>query len=81
MRQTAQQVGQNIRDLGSQARNAAQQGYQQVRDQAGQYYEQGRQKVNEYQGELESYVREQPIKALLIAAGVGLVFGMIWKRS
>ena len=32
-------------------------------------------------GQVEEYVREQPIKALAIAAGVGVVLGILWKRS
>jgi ElaB/YqjD/DUF883 family membrane-anchored ribosome-binding protein len=35
----------------------------------------------EYQENLEGYVREQPVKAILIAAGVGLLVGMLWRRS
>ena len=31
--------------------------------------------------ELEEYVREQPIKSLLMAAGVGVLLGILWKRS
>lgn len=81
LKQSAQQVGQDLKNLGTQARDAAGQAYGQVRDQAGEYYEQGKQKITEYQGELESYIREQPVKSLLIAAGVGLVLGILWKRS
>jgi ElaB/YqjD/DUF883 family membrane-anchored ribosome-binding protein len=35
----------------------------------------------EYQENLESYVREQPVKAVLIAAGIGLLVGFLWRRS
>jgi len=51
-----------------------------IKDQANEYYEQGRQRAQEWEQSLEDYVREQPIKSLLIAAGVGLVLGAIWKR-
>ena len=30
---------------------------------------------------LEEYVQEKPIQSLLIAAGVGLLLGILWKRS
>jgi ElaB/YqjD/DUF883 family membrane-anchored ribosome-binding protein len=30
---------------------------------------------------LEDYVREKPLRSLLIAAGVGMLLGILWKRS
>lgn len=63
----------NLRD---QATNV----YNQARDTAGEYIQQGKDKLGEYESSLENYVREQPIKSLLIAAGVGVVIGAIWKR-
>ena len=63
-----------------QIRDQAGEHYAKVREQAGAYYEQGKQKVADYEGQVENYIREQPIKALLIAAGVGLVAGFLIKR-
>ena len=81
IRETASQVGQNIRDLGSQMRDAASQQYDQVRQQAQEYYEQGRERAREIEQSLEQYVQEKPIQSLLIAAGVGMLLGILWKRS
>jgi ElaB/YqjD/DUF883 family membrane-anchored ribosome-binding protein len=80
LRDTAQQVGQNLRDLGSQARDTAREQYDHLRDQAQEYYQHGREMVNEYQESLEQYVQEQPVKALLMAAGVGMLLGILWRR-
>ncbi len=80
MRQTATEVAGKVRDLGTQARDAAVEQYGQIRDTATDYYEQGRDKAREWTGQLEQYVHEEPIKALLIAAAAGLVFGAIWRR-
>ena len=79
--ETAQQVGQNLRDLGGQVRDAAREKYSQMTDQAQQYYEQGRQKAQEWEEGLESYIQEKPLQAVLIAAGVGVLLGLLWKRS
>ncbi|MDB5292673.1 MAG: hypothetical protein JWL69_3914 [Phycisphaerales bacterium] len=79
--ETAQQVGQNLRELGGQVRDAAREKYEQLSEQANQYYEQGREKAQEWEEGLESYVREKPIQSLLIAAGVGMLLGVLWKRS
>lgn len=81
IREKAQEVGQGIRDIGEQARQAAREKYEHLREQAGEYYETGRQQAKEWEQSLEGYVREQPIKSLLIAAGVGLLLGALWKRS
>ena len=80
LRQSAAQVGQNLRDLGGQVRETATQQYDQLRQQANDYYEQGRQRAMEYEQNLEQYVQEKPIQALLMAAGVGMLLGILWKR-
>ena len=85
-------AGQQLREAGAQLRDQASQQFGQVRDQASQYYEQGRDRAVEYyeQGRqramemeqnLENYIREQPVKAVLIAAGIGCLLGFIWRRS
>src|SRR5438045_231972 len=81
LRDKAAEVGQNLRDLGGQARDAANEKYNQLRDQASQYYTQGREAAQEWEQNLEGYIQEQPMKAVLIAAGVGLLLGLLWKRS
>ena len=81
LRQTAQQVGENLRDMGSQVRDTATEQYEQLRDQASDYYQQGRQRAMEMEESLEQYVQEKPMQALLIAAGIGMFLGLLWKRS
>ena len=80
LRDTAQQVGENLRELGGQVRDTASQQYEHLRDQASDYYQQGRQRATEIEESLEQYVQEKPIQALLIAAGVGMFLGLLWKR-
>ena len=81
LRESAAQVGENLRDIGGQVRDVASEKYNELRDQASEYYEEGRQRAMEWEQGLEQYVQEKPIKSLLIAAGVGLLLGMLWKRS
>jgi len=81
VKDAASQIGQSAREIGSQVRDAATEQYSQVRDRANEYYEQGRQKAQEWEQGLESYVHEKPMQALLVAAGVGLLLGILWKRS
>jgi len=81
LRDTASEVGENLRNLGSQVRDQATEKYETVRQQANEYYEQGRQRAMEMEQTLEDYVQEKPIQALLIAAGAGMLLGLLWKRS
>ena len=80
LNEAAQQVGQNLRDLGGQVRDAAKEKYEQLGDQARAYYDEGKQAATEWEEGLESYVREKPLQALLIAGGVGLLLGLLWRR-
>jgi len=81
LRDTASQVSQSVRDAGSQLRDAATDKVNQLLDQAGEYYEQGKQRAQEWEQGVEDYIREKPIQSLLIAAGVGMLLGILWKRS
>lgn len=81
LNQAAQQVGENLRELGGQVRDAAKEKYEQYSGQAREVYEQGRAVAQDWEQSLESYVQEKPMQALAIAAGVGLLLGLIWKRS
>lgn len=81
MAEQAQQVGQNLRDLGGQVRDTAKEKYEQLSHQAQEYYEQGREKAREWEEGLESYIQEKPLQSVLIAAGVGVLLGLLWKRS
>jgi len=81
LRDKASEVQQNLRDMGGQVRDAASEKYYQLRDQANQYYNQGRETAQQWERSLEDYVQEQPVKAVMIAAGVGLLLGLLWKRS
>jgi ElaB/YqjD/DUF883 family membrane-anchored ribosome-binding protein len=92
LKEKASEVGQNLREMGQQARQAANEQigqlrdtaadyYQQGREKAAEYYQQGREKAVEFEQNLEGYIREQPVKSVLIAAGVGLLLGILWRRS
>jgi ElaB/YqjD/DUF883 family membrane-anchored ribosome-binding protein len=81
LRESASQIGEQIRDMGSQVRDAAREKYEHLRDRAGHYYDEGRQRARDMEQHLENYVQERPIKSLLIAAGIGLAFGYLLRRS
>jgi ElaB/YqjD/DUF883 family membrane-anchored ribosome-binding protein len=80
LKDTAAEIGQNVRDMGGQAVDAAREQFKHVKDQAAGYYKKGRKRALDMEDEFEDYIREQPLKSLLIAAGVGMLVGMFWRR-
>ena len=77
----AAQLRDKASEVVSNVKEKATEQYENLRDTAEDYYERGREKAQEWQQSLEEYVQDQPIKALLIAAGVGMLLGIIWKKS
>ena len=81
----AAEIAQNVRDAATdkynQVRDAASAKYNNVRDQAAGYVSHGKEAVQEWEQSIEGYVQEKPLQAVLIAAGVGLLLGLLWKRS
>jgi len=47
---------------------------------AAEYYQQGRERVLAWQQQLEHQVQEKPLQSLLVAAGLGLLFGLLRRR-
>lgn len=70
----------HAQEMGAQIKDVAEQKMNEVRDSAAQYYEQGRERAQVAAGDMENYIREQPTKSLLIAAGIGAVLGVLWVR-
>ena len=76
----ARKVTDDLQKLGGIAGDAAQEKLGQLRDNASDYYEERREEVHQVERGFEQFIREQPIKSILIAAGVGLVLGRFWMR-
>lgn len=80
IRDKASEVAGHVREVGNKVREAASHTYGQVRDEAADYIHRGKEKAQEWEESLESYVQNKPLQAVLIAAGVGLLLGLLWKR-
>jgi ElaB/YqjD/DUF883 family membrane-anchored ribosome-binding protein len=70
VREKTHELGDQAKELGVQA--------QQV---ATEYYQQGREGLLDLQRTVEAQIHEKPVQSLLIAAGIGLLFGLLWRRS
>ncbi|HSI32758.1 MAG: YqjD family protein [Phycisphaerae bacterium] len=80
LKDKAGDVAQTLKDLPANVRDKAVEKYETVRDSAQEYYAQGKEKAAQWQDDVEQFVREQPMKAVAIAAGVGVVLGFLFRR-
>lgn len=80
LRETAQDVRRGVQEIGSKARQVAEEQIETLRETAAEYVEQGRNKALEWEDSLESQIRHEPMKSMLIAAGIGFVAGFLLLR-
>jgi ElaB/YqjD/DUF883 family membrane-anchored ribosome-binding protein len=76
----AKTVSNELKEMATGITGAAEEKLDQIRDSATEFYEQGRDKIYGAESAIEQYVRERPVKSILIAAGIGLVFGRFFMR-
>ena len=81
LRDKTSDIKSSLQEMGSSAKQAAQEQYEGMRDAMSGYYEQGRERAMELEHSLESRVREKPISSLLVATGLGFLIGMIFTRK
>ena len=73
-------VKQDLQELGGMAREMAQEKVEQLRASASEYCKEGRDTVQQAERSVEQFIRQQPLKSILIAAGVGMLLGGLWMR-
>jgi ElaB/YqjD/DUF883 family membrane-anchored ribosome-binding protein len=78
VKETAQNIGTQVRekvqDIGTQAKETVQAAGTQV-------YEQGRESLQDLSRTIEGQIRTRPLQALLVAGGIGVLLGLLWRRS
>jgi ElaB/YqjD/DUF883 family membrane-anchored ribosome-binding protein len=78
VKETVQHVGTQVKetmqDVGTQVKETMQAAGSQV-------YEQGRESLQDLNRTIEAQIRERPIQALLVAGGIGVLLGLLWRRS
>jgi ElaB/YqjD/DUF883 family membrane-anchored ribosome-binding protein len=76
----AMEVKKDLQEMGGTVRDAAQEKLGQVGEKASEYCEQGREKVHGVACACEQFIRERPLRSVLMAAGIGWLLGSFWKR-
>ena len=84
LKESAAEKAQKFRDFAgkkaSKFADAAGEKASQFKDVAGEHWEETRVKAREVHTDLEEYIRENPSKSVLVAAGVGFLLGLIVRR-
>jgi ElaB/YqjD/DUF883 family membrane-anchored ribosome-binding protein len=76
----AKQVTEDLQKMGGTIRDAAEEKLGQAGERASEYCEQGRDKVHSVACACEQFLREQPLRSILIAGGIGWLLGRFWSR-
>lgn len=80
LRQQTGAVREDLGELGRLAKQAAREKLDDAREAASGYYDHGRKKADELETQVADYVRTKPLKSVLIAAGIGALFGILISR-
>lgn len=74
------ELGKDTREIGKITKDLAGDAAEFISKNAGDYYKQGVQEARKMEKSIEGKIKEKPLQAVLIAAGIGLVLGALWKR-
>ena len=75
----AKEVTEDRQAMGQGVRDAAQAKLGEVGEKAAEYGEQAQVKVHGVACQCEQFVRERPLRSVLMAAGIGWLLGRFWK--
>jgi ElaB/YqjD/DUF883 family membrane-anchored ribosome-binding protein len=76
----AMKVKKDLEQIGGTAKDIAEDQLEHVGEIASEYYEQGRDKVHGVACACEQFIRDRPLRSVLVAVGIGWLLGGIWKR-
>lgn len=84
VQERAQELGSQVRnwsqEVGGQLKEGAQEALRQAGTSASQLSTQGREAVGQLEKTLEDYVRAKPLQSLMIAAGLGVMVALLWRK-
>jgi ElaB/YqjD/DUF883 family membrane-anchored ribosome-binding protein len=66
--------------LGHEAKHAAEAALHDLKNRAAEYCDLGREKALAMTDVVEQQIRDRPVQALAIAAGIGFALGLLWTR-
>ena len=75
-----QERGTQGRDMIQEVSTQVTETVRQVGETASQAYEQGRQQLAGLEQSLEENIRAKPLQSVLLATGIGLLLGFLWRK-
>jgi len=79
-REKASDLGHDVQELGKITKELASDTIHRLTDSASEYYKEGLHKAQNLEKSFEDKIRKNPMEAVLIAAGIGLLLGALWRR-
>jgi ElaB/YqjD/DUF883 family membrane-anchored ribosome-binding protein len=80
-RETTHALREDVQKLGRISKDMAQETMGHLRENASDYYKQGMEKAQNLEQGFEAEIQKHPLRSVLIAAGIGLLVGAIWKKK
>ena len=80
LREQTKVVKDDVSELGRLTRDASREKLDQAREAAGDYLKKGRLKAEVVEDKVVHYVREKPVKSVLMAVGAGALLGFLLRR-
>ena len=77
-KETVQEMGTYVKET---AQNVGTQAQETIQAAGTQVYEQGRESLQDLNRTIEGQIRQRPLQALLVAGGIGVLLGLLWRRS
>jgi ElaB/YqjD/DUF883 family membrane-anchored ribosome-binding protein len=71
----------SVRGLSTETKHMAKESVSQARDSMDDYVQQGKKRAKAVEKSLEERIRAEPMKALLVASGIGFLCGLVFRRS
>ncbi len=76
----ASEIGHDVKDLGRISGDLATDTAHIAEERVSEYYKEGVKRAKGLEGNLETEIKKNPLRSLLIATGVGLLVGTLWRR-
>jgi ElaB/YqjD/DUF883 family membrane-anchored ribosome-binding protein len=74
------QIGKDVEQVRAAGKQLAADSVDVVRQTANELVEESRSKAREVVASAQSKVQEKPVKSVLVAAAIGFLFGVFWRR-
>lgn len=74
------ELGHDVKDLGTIGGELASDTAHMAEEHLSEYYKEGLKKAKNLEGKIEMKIRKNPMQSLMIAAGLGLLLGAVWRR-